>query len=151
MSKAETDNILSKYLWELYTFSQLGLYNKMRHLFSASKHFVYQLQLSLNGCSFPQPGLLALMGNILQLWFWRKQHPLGISLQQWWKSWSGRWKKSVGLLRYGLSSCSSLVNYIESLHLGPSYSDHAKYIHLASEKTQVICRKCPVWLLTDIS
>lgn len=33
MSKAETDNILSKYLSELYTFSQLGLYTKMSHFF----------------------------------------------------------------------------------------------------------------------
>lgn len=35
MSKAETNNILSK----LYTFSQLGLYTKMEHFFSSQQIF----------------------------------------------------------------------------------------------------------------
>ena len=41
--------------------------------------------------------------------------------------------------------------YVESLPLGPSYGDHAKYICLVSERTQMDCHKCPGWFLIDIS
>lgn len=85
--QSETEDILSKYLSQLYTFGQLDLYTKMREVFGEvflffliffffpdSKYFDNHLQLLLNKYFFPQPSVLALMGNTLtaaEVRFWR--------------------------------------------------------------------------------
>lgn len=63
---------------------------------------------------------------------------------QWWKTESDRWNKRIGLLRYGVSSFSSLVIYAENLPLGLSCDKYGKYICVVNEWTDTDCHKMPM-------